>query len=132
MDQVVGTPDFLRIVTALTASTDVRKVSYSDITITKASDESPIVVNQCCTKGGVGKAHCNTSTCDTSGASWRNIRGSANMQYVARMQCSRGWGGCDGFSMQGFEFVNSANNSAPATKTSCSYVNKPKGFKCSY
>ncbi|KAJ4986750.1 exo-rhamnogalacturonase b [Stagonosporopsis vannaccii] len=114
----------------LTIPTDARNISYSDITITEASNESPIVVNQCYTQGGTAQGNCSTSTFDISDVSWRNIKGSANTQYVARLQCSRSQGGCDGLSMENIEFVNLANNSAPATRYSCSNVNEPKGFRC--
>ena len=39
---------------------DARNVSYSDIDLTEASDESPIVVNECYTQGGVSRANCRT------------------------------------------------------------------------
>ncbi|KAH7397218.1 polygalacturonase [Pyrenochaeta sp. MPI-SDFR-AT-0127] len=109
-----------------------RNLSYSNITIYDASNESPIVVNQC--YSNVGKlANCSTSTFDIGDVSWKNIRGTAKTEYVARLQCSRSHGGCDGFSMEGIDFLNIANSTegVRTSKVRCSNVNNPQGFTCS-
>lgn len=88
------------------------------------------MVNQC--YSNVGKANCSTSTFDISDVSWKNIRGSAKTQYLARLQCSRSHGGCDGFSMEDVNILNVAESDegVPATRVSCSNINTPKGFDC--
>ncbi|PSN61898.1 polygalacturonase [Corynespora cassiicola Philippines] len=108
-----------------------RNVSYENITIYDASDESPIVINQC--YSNVGLANCSTSTFDISNISWKNIRGTAKTQYVARLQCSRSHGGCDGLKMEGIDFLNVADDTGgtPTSRVRCSNVNEPEGFVCS-
>lgn len=111
---------------------DARNLSFNDIIAYDISNESPIIVNQC--YSNVGRlANCSTSTFDVQNVSWKNIHGTAKTEFIARLQCSRSHGGCDGLRMENIQFLNIANSTqgVPTNKVRCSNVNDPQGFVCS-